>query len=85
MKKLATLAFLVLTSASTSYTQSIEATSRGPCSPNIIGNKGQIQFTCQLTLDADSAKKLNDIWNEITAQTKASPNQLAKLNKSFDS
>lgn len=63
------------------YAQAIDTTSHGPCSPNIVANKGEVNFTCQVKLDSEAAKKLNDILNEAMAEAKASQDQNAKLDE----
>jgi hypothetical protein len=61
--------------------QTVETTSRGACSPNIVENKGEVDFTCQVKLDSEAAKKLNEILNEAVAQARASQDEDAKLDE----
>ena len=81
MKRVRILCCMILAVVSFSHAQETEAITHGPCSANIIQNKGQIQYTCEAQLDAESVRKLNDILNEAMAQAKASQDQTAKLDQ----
>jgi hypothetical protein len=44
---------------------SVEAQSSGDCSPNILSNRGEVQFTCNTSMDEATAKKIVSLLNQI--------------------
>jgi hypothetical protein len=44
---------------------SVEAQSSGDCSPNILSNQGEVQFTCNTSMDEATAKKIVSLLNQI--------------------
>lgn len=78
--KIAVLVFAVLL-GSTAYSQTIDSSTQGTCSPDIIENKGEVRFTCQAVLDPTTAKKLNQVLNELLLKGKQSSNISAKLDE----
>ena len=47
---------------------SIQAQSSGKCSPNILSNKGRVQFVCNAAIDAATADKIVVLLNRILQQ-----------------
>jgi|SRR3984885_724370 len=43
----------------------VEAQSSGDCSPNILSNQGEVQFTCNTSIDEATAKKIVSLLNQI--------------------
>lgn len=62
---------------------SIQAESSGKCSPNILSNKGTVQFVCNTSMDAATAAKIVALLNRILQQESGSDGQ-AETNHKLD-
>ena len=41
----------------------------GSVQPNVVENKGEVNFTCQVALDSATVRKLNQVLNEVLSNT----------------
>jgi hypothetical protein len=62
----------------------IDAHSSGECSPNILSNQGKVQFTCNASIDAATAKKIVSLLNQILQKERSSTNQTEEINRKLD-
>ena len=62
----------------------IEAQSSGECSPNILSNQGKVQFTCNTSIDAATAKKIVSLLNQILQKEESTTNPVGEINHKLD-
>jgi len=62
----------------------IEAQSSGECSPNILSNQGKVQFTCNTSMDAATAKKIVSLLNQILQKENSTTNPKEEINHKLD-
>ena len=63
---------------------SIEAQSSGECSPNILSNQGKVQFTCNTSIDAATAKRIVSLLNQILQKENSATNPSGEINHKLD-
>src|SRR5271166_3516939 len=77
----------VLLSTALTYGQqpspSIQAQSSGKCSPNILSNKGRVQFVCNAAIDTATADKIVILLNRILQQQNDGGDE-AEVNRKLD-
>jgi hypothetical protein len=62
----------------------VEAQSSGECSPNILANQGKVEFTCNTSLDKDTAKKLASLLSQLLRKEGSSANTVEEINHKVD-
>jgi hypothetical protein len=62
----------------------IKAESSGECSPNILANQGKVQFTCNTSMDKDTAKKLASLLSQLLRKEGNSANTVEEINRKVD-
>jgi hypothetical protein len=62
----------------------IEAQSSGECSPNILSNQGKVQFTCNTSMDAATAKKIVSLLNQILQGEDSTAKPTREINDKLD-
>jgi len=79
------LVFLLFLLGSSAYAQQpiapVEAISSGACSPNIIGNKGEVNISCYGITDSKTATKIVEILNEILRKQSDPERMSSKLDE----
>jgi hypothetical protein len=63
---------------------SIDAQSSGECSPNILSNQGKVQFTCNASIDAATAKKVVSLLNQVLHKEGSAVNSTDEANRKLD-
>ena|ERR1700733_102889 len=76
--------FLVIGMPTFAQKPTAVADSTGACSPNIISNQGQVQFTCNAPLDADTARKIVSLLNQILKKENSATDPSAGTNQKLD-
>jgi hypothetical protein len=62
----------------------LDAQSSGECSPNILANQGKVEFTCNTSLDKDTAKKLASLLSQLLRKEGNSANTVEEINRKVD-
>jgi hypothetical protein len=84
MKILVAVFVAFATSVFAQQVPKIEAQSSGECSPNILANQGKVEFTCNTSLDKDTAKKLASLLSQLLRKEDNSSNTVAEINRKVD-
>src|ERR1700681_3020517 len=76
------LIFLVTcTFGVTQVTPSVQATSTGICSPNVVSNQGPVSITCNTAMDKATVTKIVSLLNRILREKDSSD----EVNRKLDS
>jgi hypothetical protein len=62
----------------------LEAQSSGECSPNILATQGKVEFTCNTSLDDDTAKKLASLLSQLLRKEGNAATTVEDMNRKVD-
>jgi len=62
----------------------VEAQSSGECSPNILANQGRVEFTCNTTMDKETAKKFASLLSQLLRKEDNSATTVEEMNRKVD-